>query len=87
LRWRSLRVSGRCDGVSRVRSSSPASVLRGARCRASSSAWLKPRSCRRWRDSGMGSSNSPCSSAGSIQGTLRISVAKNADAPGLPLNL
>ncbi len=51
---RSLRSRAAWAAVCRTRNSKRASVLAGARARASSSAWLKPRSASRWPDSGIG---------------------------------
>jgi hypothetical protein len=48
---------------------------------------LKPRSRSRAVDSGIGSTRSARSTAGSAHGMLRISVAKGAAQPAWPWNL
>ena len=84
---RSARPSALWGTVCKVRSKIPLSTLRGASRRANSSDWLNPRSRSRSLDSGIGSTRSACSSAGSTHGALRIKVAKLAAQPGSPWNL
>ena len=56
--------------------------------RASSSAWLKPRSASRWRATAASAApHRAASSAGSTHGALRISVAKRRGPAGLAVEL